>query len=127
MTVLSGMNEPEQMLDNINSLTNFVPMNEIELNICKNAAALLNKVDVIPCTGCDYCADCPKGVKISSIFAAYNKYKNGEATGDEVAAEYAQIDGKASECIACGKCMEHCPQSIDIPDLMQKTMRDFFE
>ena len=126
-TILSGMNAPEQMLDNINTLTDFKPMSDTELKVCANAAALLNKKDVVPCTGCDYCADCPKGVKISSIFAAYNKYKNGEATGDEVAAEYAGIDGKASECIACEKCKEHCPQQIDIPELMQKTMKDFFE
>ncbi len=127
LTILSGMNAPEQMLDNINTLTNFEPMSDVELKICANAAALMNKNDVIPCTGCDYCADCPKGVKISTVFAVYNKYKNGEATGDEVAAEYAVIDGKASDCIACGKCKEHCPQQIDIPSLMQKTMKDFFE
>ena len=126
-TVLSGMNSSEQMLDNINTLTDFKPMSETELKVCANAAALLNKKDVVPCTGCDYCADCPKGVMISSIFAIYNKYKNGEATGDEVAAEYLLIDVKASECIACGKCKEHCPQQIDIPELMQNTMKDFFE
>lgn len=127
LTILSGMNAPEQMLDNINTLTDFEPMTEVELNICKNAAALLNKSDVIPCTGCDYCADCPKGVKISSVFAIYNDYKNGEATGDECAQRYAALDGKASDCVACGKCKTHCPQSIDIPDLMQKKMKDFFE
>ncbi len=127
MTILSGMNAPEQMMDNINTLTDFTPLTDVEFKVCANAASLLNKNDVIPCTGCDYCADCPKGVKISSIFAAYNKYKNGEATGDEVAAEYAKIDVKANACVACGKCAQHCPQQIDIPNLMQKTMLDFFE
>ena len=127
LTVLSGMNAPEQMLDNIATLTDFKPMNSVELKVCENAAALLNKNDVIPCTGCDYCADCPQGVKISSIFAAYNKYKSGEASGDEVAAEYARIDVNASSCVGCGACKTHCPQSIDIPALMQKTMKDFFE
>ncbi len=127
LTVLSGMNEPSQMLDNIKTLTNFQPMTQQELNICKNAAALLNKNDVIPCTACDYCADCPQGVKISSIFAIYNKYKNGEATGDECAEEYASVPVNASACVNCGDCKTHCPQSIDIPQLMQKTMKDFFE
>lgn len=127
LTILSGMNAPEQMLVNISTLTDFVPMDERELTVCKNAAALLNKTDVIPCTGCDYCADCPQGVKISSVFAVYNKYKNGEIDGDEAAKEYAVIDVKASDCIGCGQCKEHCPQSIDIPELMQKKMKDFFE
>ena len=127
MTILSGMNTPEQMLDNINTLTNFKPMDEIEHKVCANAAALLNKNDVVPCTGCDYCADCPQGVKISSVFAAYNKYKNAEMNGDECAAEYAKIDVGAGACVGCGKCAAHCPQGIQIPDLMQKTMKDFFE
>ncbi|MBQ9229476.1 MAG: aldo/keto reductase [Eubacterium sp.] len=127
LTILSGMNTPEQMLDNIGTLTDFQPMSEVELAVCRNAAALLNKNDVIPCTGCDYCADCPQGVKISSVFAVYNKYKNGEATGDQCAEEYAKIDTKADACIGCGHCKEHCPQSIDIPQLMQHTMKDFFE
>jgi len=127
LTVLSGMNAPEQMMDNIQSLTDFTPLTDVELNVCKNAAALLNKSDVIPCTGCDYCADCPQEVKISSVFAVYNKYKNGEATGDECAAEYAKIDVNASSCIGCGACKTHCPQGIDIPELMQHKMKDFFE
>lgn len=127
LTILSGMNAPEQMLDNINSLTDFQPLSDTELKVCQNAAALLNKNDVVPCTGCDYCADCPQEVKISSIFAAYNRYKNGEATGDECAAEYAKIDVNASQCIGCGACKTHCPQGIDIPELMQHTIKDFFE
>lgn len=127
LTILSGMNEAEQMLDNLKTLTDFKPMSDTELKVCANAAALLNKKDVIPCTGCDYCADCPKGVKISSVFAAYNKFKNGEATESEVKAEYAVLDGKASDCIACGKCSSHCPQQIKIPELMQNQMKSFFE
>ena len=126
-TILSGMNSCEQMLDNINTLTNFTPMDEVELNICANAAALLNKNDVIPCTGCDYCAGCPKNIQISTVFNIYNKYKNGEADGDYCAAEYAKLPAKASECIECGKCKAHCPQQIDIPKMMKHDMSDFFE
>lgn len=127
LTVLSGMNSNEQMMDNINSLSDFKPMTEQELKLCANAASLLNKNEVIPCTGCDYCSDCPQGVKISTVFALYNKVKNGDATSDEVKQEYAEIDVKASDCIGCGACKTHCPQSIDIPELMQGTMKSFFE
>ena len=126
-TILSGMNAPEQMLDNINTLTDFKPMDDVQLNVCANAAALLNKNEVIPCTGCDYCAGCPKDIQISSIFAIYNKYKNGEENGDWCASEYAKLSEKASECIDCGKCASHCPQQIEIPKLMKSTMADFFE
>ena len=124
--ILSGMNAPEQMMDNINTLTDFKPMDDVELKLCANAAALLNKNEVIPCTGCDYCAGCPKDIQISTIFDIYNQYKNGEANGDKCAEQYAKLSAKASECIECGKCASHCPQSIEISKLMKSTMSDFF-
>lgn len=127
LTVLSGMNAPEQMRDNINSLTDFKPFGEKEFNLCYNAAALLNKSEVIPCTGCDYCADCPQEVKISSVFAVYNKVKNGEINEAEAKKLYESIDVNASSCIGCGACATHCPQGIEIPKLMQGTMQKFFE
>lgn len=36
ITILSGMNSTEQMQDNLNTLTDFQPMNDIEFQICKN-------------------------------------------------------------------------------------------
>lgn len=127
LTILSGMNAPEQMLDNLNTLTDFVPFSDTEMQICANAAAIMNKAEIVPCTGCDYCADCPKGVKISSIFAVYNKLKNGEISNEDAQKEYDGIDVRAKDCVACGKCKTHCPQQIDIPAMMKKTIPDLFE
>ena len=121
ITILSGMNSPEQMLDNLDTLTDFKPFSKTELNICANAAAMMNKTKIIPCTGCDYCADCPKGVKISTIFAAYNKAATGDK--DEAKADYSKIDVNADVCIECGKCASHCPQSIQIPEML-KTVKE---
>lgn len=120
ITILSGMNSPEQMYDNLGTLTDFKPLTDTEMKICSNAAAMMNKNDIVPCTGCDYCADCPKGVKISTIFAVYNKVKTGELTVDQGREEYEKIDVNASQCINCGKCASHCPQSINIPDKIKK-------
>ncbi len=126
LTILSGMNSLEQMQDNLNTLTDFKPFTETEFKVCENAAALINKSDIIPCTGCDYCADCPKGVKISSVFSAYNKYKSGEMSEEESKSEYSKIDVNASACVACKHCEGHCPQSIPISSYMQGKMKDFF-
>ena len=120
MTILSGMNSIEQMSDNLDSLTDFIPMTDVELKICKNTANLINKSDIIPCTGCDYCADCPKGVKISTIFSVYNRYKNGELSLNVSREEYRKIDVNANACVSCGKCKSHCPQIIDIPKMLSK-------
>lgn len=125
MTILSGMNSVEQMSDNLYSLTDFVPMTDTELKICKNTADLINKADIIPCTGCDYCADCPKGVKISTVFSVYNRYKNGTATLEQSRSEYNKISVNAEKCVACGKCKSHCPQSIDIPKMLS-TIKEFY-
>ncbi|MCH5321542.1 MAG: aldo/keto reductase, partial [Eubacterium sp.] len=127
LTVLSGMNSVEQMMDNIDTFTDFEPIDDREYKICENAAAMMNKSEVIPCTGCDYCADCPKGVKISSIFAAYNNSKTGELTKEKGIEAYNSIDVKADACVSCGKCMGHCPQSIKIPDLMKDTIPNYFK
>lgn len=126
LTILSGMNAKEQMLDNLQSLTDFVPMTDVELKICQNAASIINESEIIPCTGCDYCADCPKSVKISTIFDVYNKLKTGEYTADQAKEKYAQIDVNHTQCVACGKCKEHCPQSIDIPKILSETISSVF-
>ena len=126
LTILSGMNAKEQMLDNLQSLTDFVPMTDVELKICQNAASIINESEIIPCTGCDYCADCPKSVKISTIFDVYNKLKTGEYTTEQAKEKYAQIDVNHTQCVACGKCKEHCPQSIDIPKMLSETISSVF-
>lgn len=126
ITILSGMNSLEQMQDNLNTLTDFVPMNENEFKVCDNVASIINKNDIIPCTGCDYCADCPKGVKISTIFDVYNKLKTGEYTEFEAKDQYKNIDVNHTACVKCGKCKEHCPQGIDIPNELAGKINDLF-
>lgn len=126
LTILSGMNTEQQMSDNIATLTDFKSLTESEFMICENAAAMINKSDIIPCTGCDYCADCPKGVKISTIFSVYNKSKTAEISKKKAIDLYDAIDVKADSCIGCGKCKNHCPQSINIPGWMNDGIPKFF-
>lgn len=127
VTILSGMNSIEQLQDNINTLTDFKPLTDSELQACFNAASIMNKKDVIPCTGCDYCADCPKGVKISTVFACYNEYKNGDISEEKSKKKYSEIpaENNADVCIKCGKCASHCPQSIKIPEKLEE-LKSFF-
>lgn len=126
ITVLSGMNSSEQLEDNLSTLTNFKPFDEKQLQLYSNAAAMLNNSNIIPCTGCDYCADCPKKVKISSIFALYNKVQYNELTAEEGRKLYSQLDFVASDYIACSKCTNHCPQGIKILELLAAEITDMF-
>lgn len=128
VTILSGMNSIEQLDDNIKTLTDFVPFTESENMICFNAASIMNEKSIVPCTGCDYCADCPKGIKISTIFAYYNQCQNDECSEQESMNKYntIPIENNASACIQCGKCASHCPQGIEIPDLLHGKVGEFF-
>lgn len=128
VTILSGMNSIPQLENNISTLTNFEPLTDGEKAVCAEAAKLINKRDVIPCTGCDYCSDCPKGIKISKIFAIYNEFKNGQATHGESRANYLALpeNVRANNCINCKKCTTHCPQNINIPGWMHDGIPKFF-
>jgi predicted aldo/keto reductase-like oxidoreductase len=70
---------------------------------------------------------CPQGVDIPGNLAAYNEYFLFETEGHRGMAKlfYNMIigaDAKADKCNACGQCLEHCPQEIQIPDEMVKTV-----
>jgi hypothetical protein len=121
MVVLSGMSNLEQTRDNIQSLTDFEPVDEKDQMIIDQALELFLKNRTIPCTNCKYCMPCPEGVNIPKIFKIYNQYAINKHKRAFIHA-YENLDDaeKANNCIACGICMQHCPQGIEIPERMDK-------
>lgn len=121
MTVLSGMSNLEQMLDNTSYMADFVPLSESERETIAKVVELLNGIPVVPCTKCRYCVDaCPQGIDIPGAFEIYNELLLFD---DRPRAErkYSRIEeGRPSTCISCGNCMEHCPQHIRIPNDLRK-------
>ncbi|MDR3231997.1 MAG: aldo/keto reductase [Synergistaceae bacterium] len=126
MTVLSGMSAPEQLEDNIKTMTDFRPLSDAERATLTQAAAIYRGSGVIPCTACRYCMDCPAGVDIPRVFAVYNRYLSSLSSDNPEDSRVAGFlfDGgyrslsksqRAHNCVACGVCREHCPQKIDIP------------
>jgi predicted aldo/keto reductase-like oxidoreductase len=117
MTVLSGMSNMEQLLDNINTMTDFEPLTNNDYSVIENAVDAYKTKDTIPCTGCRYCMECPSGVDIPKMFKLYNQYavdKDKEA----YKAAYDQTEEleRPESCVACGLCTQHCPQAIKIPE-----------
>ena len=87
--------------------------------LAKVVSAIRENIKV-GCTGCRYCMPCPKGVDIPGTFAAYNdRYSEGRiiAMREYMMCTIMRKDPtSASNCVRCGKCMQHCPQGIAIPD-----------
>ncbi|MFW5794437.1 MAG: aldo/keto reductase, partial [Bacillota bacterium] len=116
MTVLSGMSNLDQTKDNVKTLTDFKPISKSEQKIIDKALNKFLENNTIPCTNCKYCMPCPQGVDIPTIFKSFNKYAISKYARAFIK-EYEELGKEklAENCIACGECLDHCPQIIDIP------------
>lgn len=122
MTVLSGMSSMEQLEENIDTMSHFAPLSEKEAKEYGYAIEQYKKKKMIPCTGCRYCDGCPHGVDIASLFAANNRYRLGGSPWAYIR-DYEQIKASATEdnCTNCEKCLDKCPQGLEIPSLLAET------
>ncbi len=91
----------------------------------KKAIAEVKKVyeskTAIMCTDCRYCLLCPHGVSIPFVFDYFNMAK----VYDDVRTAkgyYSMLgdENNAAKCTMCGKCVEHCPQNLQIIDLLKE-------
>ncbi|WP_338095518.1 aldo/keto reductase [Methanorbis rubei] len=128
--VLSGMSTMDQMLDNTAYMQNFTPLNEEEHKIIAQAAEIISANIAIPCTACMYCVGtCPENIPIPKYFDLYNnKMQTIEMAyypQQQYYDNYTKTHGKASDCVECGACEEHCPQHLKIIDLLKDVAKEF--
>jgi uncharacterized protein len=128
--VLSGMNEESQVEENLKVANEVYPgsLTEAELQLIKKVEQKYRQLVKIGCTSCQYCMPCPSGVNIPECFEIYNSL---HMFGNEEGAKFAYAirmsgaftdtdpGGYASLSIECGQCMEKCPQSLEITDLLK--------
>lgn len=135
LTVLSGMTYMEHLQDNIRTYAPLDPCTKEEFELLEDTAQIILKYPSVPCTACQYCMPCPYGIDIPGVFAHYNKCINeGNVPASSQDKNYrkarqAFLVGydrnvprlrQASHCIDCNQCVQHCPQSIEIPQQMQR-------
>jgi predicted aldo/keto reductase-like oxidoreductase len=126
--VLSGMSNFEQVVDNISYMQDMTPLNAEERKILQSAAEIINRNIAIPCTACQYCLDgCPQKIAIPQYFALYNNQKQFRlvVAHRNYYTNLTRSFGKASDCIGCQQCEEHCPQHIPIPKQLQEVAKVF--
>ena len=126
--VLSGMSNLTQMEDNLSFMEDFKPLSETELAAVRQVRAILHSKNMIPCTACRYCtAGCPKNISVPDLFACLNAKKvfhnwNTDYYYNNV---HTVHNGKASDCIQCGKCEKACPQHLEIRKLLGAVAEEF--
>jgi len=130
VTVLSGMSSIEQMEDNLKTMKDFTGLSDREKKTLEDAREAFNKIPIIQCTACDYCAKvCPMEIGISATFAAMNTYTlygNYEQAKGSMGFGIDRLGKKHSDaCIRCSACEAVCPQHLPIPDLLEKATETF--
>ena len=127
--VLSGMNSMDMVRENcrIASESEAGCLTDEDLGVIEQIKNIIKDTELVGCTACRYCMPCPKGVDIPALFRCYNMSTiDGKSTARF---EYAQTVGLrkepafADQCVGCGKCEQHCPQSIPIREKIKEADR----
>ena len=122
--VLSGMSTMGQVQENIASTerSGIGKLDKDDLALINRIREAYKNLCPIPCSGCRYCMPCPNGIAIPSIFEIYN---DGVAYNipnrGTLRYQDSLLDGKRGDlCAKCNKCVEICPQKIDVPEWLEK-------
>ena len=118
--ILSGMTELGQAIDNIATFSEYRPFTETEEKALRQAVDIFRTKFNVPCTACHYCDGCPMGLDIPTLLSLYNQFSVDPGPGIFMSLERLDDDQRPGRCVSCGQCARKCPQSIDIPGVMEK-------
>ena len=111
---IPGMDSIKQVKENVDVLNDLDLTEEDKEKIENIRATLGGKF----CRRCEYCLPCPLGVNIPQNFLLegyYTRYNLKEWSKER----YDSLEGKASKCIACGKCETKCPYELPIIEMLK--------
>jgi predicted aldo/keto reductase-like oxidoreductase len=111
---LSGMSTMQMLEENVATASKAGELTQEDHDALEAAIQERKEFMGLYCTGCGYCMPCPEGVDIPANFEILNLERIFGLT-DHAKSRYASLAGKAAYCRLCGKCVEPCPQDLDIP------------
>ena len=130
--VYTGASTLEQLENNIDEFKSADPLNDKEMEIIKEVSDIINSNITVDCTKCRYCVDaCAEEIDIAKVFDLYNKHnmleKDDWTQFGNAYLNYSKLPdvGIASDCIECEACIEECPQSINIPEVLKDVAKTF--
>ena len=128
--VLSGMNSLEMVEENcrVADEAEIGSFTDSDRAVIETVKRKIMEKEKVGCTGCRYCMPCPQGVDIPGTFRCYNlMYTESKSQGRFQFAQTVGLTEKpafASQCIGCGKCEQHCPQSIPIREKLKEADKE---
>lgn len=125
LTILSGMSNPEQMAQNIETFQENKPLSDTEMSSVAGLAASMINPKIQPCTNCSYCVShCPNDINIPLMISLYNEAMITGADWRQMMVLNSIDKSKwPHKCIGCGACESVCPQSLQISSIMKDLVK----
>ncbi len=125
MVVLSGMNDIDQVRENLEiaSEVSYNSLTKEDESFYENARKIYKSREQIGCTACEYCLPCTVEINIPKVFGLWNKaylYDEEEKSKKDYQ-EYLKDGVSPTECIECGKCEGICPQNLEIIEGLKRS------
>jgi len=124
MTVLSGMNDMNQIRENIHmaSSVDYNSLSKDDIDFYEKALFIYKLKEQIGCTTCEYCLPCTVEINIPKVFSLWNNaylYDESKKSRKQYK-DYLKNGVSPIECIECGKCEEICLQNLEIIEGLKK-------
>ncbi len=119
--VLSGISNEMELFENVEAFKEkkIFPVTKIEQIKDK----IENEFDIL-CTGCNYCAGCPQGIKVNQLMLSYNQYILSNYAPAALQTYMSDVWRYNPEdtyaCINCRRCEKKCTQHLDIIERIQE-------
>ncbi len=123
---LTTSSQLDAALVRINSLSQFVDTvsgagKSMRASDRRAIEMMVAHADQEACRLCNECLEfCPRRVPIADILR-FERYAVDYGDRGVARRLYARLDRRADSCAACGTCLPHCPQGLEIPRKLAET------